>query len=231
MSRPVTIVVIRPEPGNAATIAALHDAGLAARSLPLFVAQALDWTPPDPAEVDALLFTSAQGVRLAGPALASLAARPVIAVGPATAAAARAAGLSVVLTGDTDAAAVVAAARAAGFARLLHLAGRDRVVTDAMIRIVYAAEPIAIPPDTVRDLAGTIVLLHSARAAARLAQLVEDHDVERAAIALVAISAKTAAAAGPGWRAVALAGAPRDDAMIAAARALTRTAATGISGA
>ncbi|MGE7206606.1 uroporphyrinogen-III synthase [Sphingomonas sp. NPDC019816] len=227
----MTIVVIRPEPGNAATIAALHDAGLAARSLPLFAARALDWTPPDPAEVDALLFTSAQGVRLAGPALARLADRPVIAVGPATAAAARAAGLSVVLTGDTDAAAVVAAARAGGFARLLHLAGRDRVATDAVVRIVYAAEPIDIPPDTVRDLTGTIVLLHSARAAARLARLVDDHGVERAAIALVAISAKTAAAAGPGWRAVALAGAPRDDAMIAAARALTRTAATGISGA
>lgn len=227
----MTIVVIRPEPGNAATIAALHDAGLAARSLPFFAARALDWTPPDPAEVDALLFTSAQGVRLAGPALARLADRPVIAVGPATAAAARAAGLSVVLTGDSDTAAVVATARATGLARLLHLAGRDRVETGAMVRAVYAAEPIVIPPETVRDLAGTIVLLHSARAAARLARVADDHGVERAAIALVAISAKTAAAAGPGWRAVALAEAPRDDAMIAAARALTRTAATGISGA
>ena len=86
----MAIVVIRPEPGHAATIAALEDAGLAARSLPFFVARALDWTPPDPKTIDALLFTSAQGVRLAGPGLAGLAARPVIAVGPATAAAAAA---------------------------------------------------------------------------------------------------------------------------------------------
>lgn len=34
----MAIVVIRPEPGHAATIAALEDAGLAARSLPFFVA-------------------------------------------------------------------------------------------------------------------------------------------------------------------------------------------------
>ena len=227
----MAIVVIRPEPGHAATIAALEDAGLAARSLPFFVARALDWTPPDPKTIDALLFTSAQGVRLAGPGLAGLAARPVIAVGPATAAAARAAGLSVVLTGDTDAAAVVATAHARGFERLLHLAGRDRVATGAMVRIVYAAEAVAIPLETVRSLAGEIVLLHSARAAARLAERVDAAGLALDTIALVAISAKTAAAAGNGWRAVALAEAPRDDAMIAAAQALTRTAATGISGA
>lgn len=227
----MAVVVVRPEPGHGATIAALHAAGLEAMSLPLFAARAVAWTAPEAETFDALLFTSAQGVRLAGSALDPVRHKPVIAVGPATAAAARAAGLSVVLTGDTDAAAVVATAHARGFERLLHLAGRDRVATGAMVRIVYAAEAVAIPLETVRSLAGEIVLLHSARAAARLAERVDAAGLARDTIALVAISAKTAAAAGNGWRAVALAEAPRDDAMIAAAQALTRTAATGISGA
>jgi uroporphyrinogen-III synthase len=227
----VAVVVVRPEPGHGATIAALHAAGLDAMSLPLFAAHAVEWTPPEPETFDALLFTSAQGVRLAGSALDPLRHKPVIAVGPATAAAAREAGLSVVLTGTQDAASVVAQARLEGYARLLHLAGRDRVETGAMTRIVYAADPVGIAPDAIAALAGQIVLLHSARAAARLAELVEQAGLPRAAVALVAISAKTAAAAGPGWQAVVIATAPRDDAMVAAARALTAAAATGISGA
>lgn len=134
------------------------------------------------------------------------------------------------LTGDTDAAAVVATAHARGFERLLHLAGRDRVATGAMVRIVYAAEAVAIPLETVRSPPARSSF-STRRAAARLAERVDAAGLARDTIALVAISAKTAAAAGNGWRAVALAEAPRDDAMIAAAQALTRTAATGISGA
>lgn len=227
----MAIVVVRPEPGHAATIAALREAGLEARSLPLFAARPLDWIPPKPDMFDAILFTSAQGVRLAGPALEAIRCKPVIAVGPATAAAAREAGLSVVLTGTSDAAAVADAARAQGHERLLHLAGRDRVETGAMTRIVYAADPVVVDSDAIRALAGEIILLHSARAAARLAELADDAGVPRTTIALVAISAKTAAAAGMGWRALAIAAAPRDDAMVAAARALTEAVATGISGA
>lgn len=227
----MAVVVVRPEPGHAATIAALQEAGLEARSLPLFAARAIAWTPPEPDTVDALLFTSAQGVRLAGSALDPIRHKPVIAVGPATAAAAREAGLSVVLTGAQDAASVVGRARMQGYARLLHLAGRDRVETGAMTCIVYAADPVAVEVSAIHALAGQIVLLHSARAAARLAELVEQAGLSRAAVSLVAISAKTAAAAGPGWQAVVIGTAPRDDAMVAAARALTRAAATGISGA
>ncbi|WP_343528112.1 uroporphyrinogen-III synthase [Sphingomonas sp.] len=227
----MAIVVVRPEPGNAATIAALRAQGMAARPLPFFAARAVDWTPPEPDAFDALLITSAQAVRLAGPGLEGLRAKPVIAVGPATAAAARQAGLTVILTGARDAAAVVEEARGLGLDRLLHLAGQDRVETGAMTRIVYAAEPIPIDSPAVHALAGAIVLLHSARAAERLGELVDRAGMPRSSVAIVAISAKTARAAGTGWRGVTVATAPRDDAMLAAARALTRTAATGISGA
>jgi uroporphyrinogen-III synthase len=227
----MAVVVVRPAPGHGATMAALHMAGLTARWLPLFEARAVEWTPPDPDTVDALLMTSAQGVRLAGPGLDHLRHKPVVAVGPATAAAAREAGLSVVLTGTRDAAAVVAEARAAGLTRLLHLAGRDRVETGAMVRTVYAADPCAIAPATIATLAGEIVLLHSARAAQRLAALLDEAGLARSTVTLVAISAKVAQAAGVGWAGVVVADGPRDDAVVAAARALTRTAATGISSA
>lgn len=227
----MAVVVVRPAPGHAATMAALHMAGLTARWLPLFEARAVEWTPPDPDTVDALLITSAQGVRLAGPGLDRLRHKPVVAVGPATAAAAREAGLLVVLTGTRDAAAVVAEARAAGLTRLLHLAGRDRVETGAMVRTVYAADPCAIAPATIATLAGEIVLLHSARAARRLAALLDEAGLARSTVTLVAISAKVAQAAGVGWAGVVVADGPRDDAVVAAARALTRTAATGISSA
>ncbi len=227
----MAVVVVRPEPGHGATMARLCAEGLAARSLPFFATRAVAWTPPDPDTIDALLFTSAQAVRLAGAGLARLSHRPAVAVGPATAAAALGAGLSVVLTGSHDAAAVVAQARGMGLDRLLHLAGRDRVETGTMVRVVYAADPVPVAPSAITALAGEIVFLHSARAAARLAELVDDVGMSRQDIAIVAISAKVAAAAGSGWRAVAIADAPRDEAMLAAARALTRTAATGISGA
>ena len=65
MTRP--IAVLRPEPGNAATADRIAALGLAAIRLPLFEVRALDWAPPDPAGFDALLLTSANAPRLAGP--------------------------------------------------------------------------------------------------------------------------------------------------------------------
>ena len=61
----MAVVVVRPEPGHGATIASLRAEGMAARSLPFFATRAVAWTAPDPDAIDALLFTSAQGVRLA----------------------------------------------------------------------------------------------------------------------------------------------------------------------
>ena len=80
MSR--AVAVLRPEPGNAATATRVEAAGLAAIRLPLFAVRALDWTPPDPAAFDALILTSANTPRLAGPGIDSLASLPVFAVGP-----------------------------------------------------------------------------------------------------------------------------------------------------
>ena len=55
---------------------------------------------------------------------------------------------------------------------------------------------------------GAAALLHSPRAAALFAALIDDARIGRADIRLVAISPAAAAAAGPGWRSVAVAPAP-----------------------
>jgi uroporphyrinogen-III synthase len=218
------IAVLRPEPGNAATVVRIKAAGGRAVALPLFAIRPLDWTVPDAADFDAILLTSANAARHGGQALAQLAGLPAFAVGEKTAAAARGAGFDVKASGETDVAAIVAAASAQGFRRLLHLGGRERSIAvggaiGAAIA-VYANEAREIDPTALAALAGTVALLHSARAARRLGELVDAAGIARGDIALAAISATVAGSAGLGWSAVAIAATPRDETLIDAALAL-----------
>nr|WP_241769309.1 uroporphyrinogen-III synthase [Sphingomonas melonis] len=104
------VLVVRPEPGTARTLARLRALGVDAAAFPLFATVPVPWQAPDPAAHDALLITSANAVRHAGPTLAALAHLPVIAVGAQTAAAARAAGLAVAVVGTGGVAEALAAA-------------------------------------------------------------------------------------------------------------------------
>jgi uroporphyrinogen-III synthase len=200
--------VLRPEPGNTATATRIGALGYTALRLPLFAVEPTDWSAPDPAGYDALLLTSANAVRFGGKQLQLLRSLPVIAVGAATAAAARNAGFAVEMTGEAD----VSALDLPG--RVLHLAGRDHhPVPGGDTRIVYAS--VTQMPD-LTPLVGGVALVHSPRAARRLAELVDD----RSTIAIAAISAAAATAAGAGWRAVTVADRPTDPATITAALTL-----------
>jgi uroporphyrinogen-III synthase len=207
------VAVLRPEPGNAATCARLRAAGLEPLPLPLFAVRPLGWDAPDPAAFDALLLTSVNALRHAGPALARYSALPVLAVGEATAAAARDAGFRPALVGDADVAALLAATDAR---RILHLSGRERTGADPRVTAVpvYASDPLPVAPE---PLAGTVALLHSPRAARRLAAIAGDL---RPAIRVAALSPAVAEAAGPGWAALAAAPAPTDATLVALARTL-----------
>jgi uroporphyrinogen-III synthase len=220
MSRPVA--VLRPEPGNAATATRLEAIGLTAIRLPLFATRALDWAAPDPARFDALILTSANTPRLAGPALALFSQLPVYAVGQATAEAAQAAGLNVVDIGRGDARSLIAQAREHDMSRALYLSGRERTVEPGGIIAetiaVYASEPVAAD---VSVLDGAVALLHSRRAARQLSSLVDDNPMPRERVALAALSSAVAAAAGDGWRRVMVAATPSDAALIACVRDLT----------
>ncbi|MHA6718563.1 uroporphyrinogen-III synthase [Sphingomonas sp. RS6] len=218
MSR--AIAVLRPEPGNRATAAAIEARGRRAIRLPLFEIRALDWRVPDPAGFDALILTSANAVRMAGAGLATLLPLPVHAVGAATAAAARRAGFSVVAVGEAGAADLVARAEAGGVRRALHLAGRDRTIEAggavASVIAVYANEAVAVDAAAAAMLNGCVALVQSSRAGARLAEIAPQHET----IAVVAISEAARAAAGPGWARSIAAPTPDTDALIDIAIAL-----------
>ncbi|KTF69625.1 uroporphyrinogen-III synthase [Sphingomonas sp. HT-1] len=218
MSRP--IAVLRPEPGNRITAAAIEGRGRRAIRLPLFATRPIAWGVPDAAAFDALILTSANAVRWAGEGLAALQRLPVYAVGEATASAARRAGLEVAAVGQAGAAALATAAEAAGVRRALHLTGRERTLEAggivAAVVPVYASETLPVSPEAVAALSGSVALIQSARAGVRLAEIAPD----RAGIALAAISAAAAAAAGEGWAAVAIAPVPETEALIEAAIAL-----------
>lgn len=223
MTGGLPLIVTRPEPGNRATIARAAALGLDAHAMPLFAARALAWTAPAPADFDALLLTSAQAVRLAGPQLALLASLPVHAVGAATADAARAAGLTVVQTGTADAQRLLDAVTSEKIRKILWLCGDDRSEFDPRGATLaplacYAVDPVDPPPTWPMLIAAPAVLLaHSARGAERIAALVGP---ARAHLTLVAISAGAAAAAGAGWAGLAVPGQPSDAAMLALAHRL-----------
>lgn len=193
---------------------------------------AVEWTPPA-SEPGALAFTSANGVALAGPHLERYLHLPVLAVGAATAAAAHDRGFADVRSAEGDAAALFARAAQEGFAEVLHLAGADR--TDVAlphglaveVRTVYAARLAeALAPAAQSALsAGAVdlVLLYSARTARGFARLADSAGLDRARLALAALSPAIADAAGPGWRTLAIASRPREDALFASAGLLCDT--------
>lgn len=213
-------VVLRPPPGDAQTIARLEALGIRARALPLFAVRPVAWTRPEGA-FDALLVTSANAVRHAGAGLAGCRDLPVVAVGEGSAAAARAAGLDVTIVGASDGAAVVAEAHAAGFARLLHLAGRDRIALPGVEAVtVYRSDAFDPPPGVLEAAREQVVLLHSPRAARHFAALLERDAVPRETVRIAAISAAVAQVAGEGWAALGIAKRPDDMLLVALAAKL-----------
>ena len=220
MSRRVAI--LRPEPGNAATVERVLHAGLDPLARPLFTARPLAWEPPAPEAFDGLLLTSANAIRHGGAGLSELRALPVLAVGAATAEVARDAGFKVVRTGATDVADLLRDAQ--GYERLLWLAGRERTMIDhpslALAVPVYASDAIELGAIDAEALRGTVALVHSARAGAHLTAELGRHDIPRGTVRIAAISAKAAVAVGDGWAAIAVAATPDDDALIDIARRL-----------
>lgn len=219
-------LVLRPEPDASRTRDRLAAIGVDTLVQSLFHIVPVAWRPPDPDRFDALLLTSANAVRHAGPGLRLFAHLPVLAVGAATAAAARSGGLTVALSGERDVAALLAAA--AGFARPLHLAGRDRADAEVEAVTVYASEETPVVAGAARKWENRVALLHSARAARRFALLVDRDRAARARIAVAALSPAVAAAAGVGWAALAVADQPADAALVACAATLIDPPGDGV---
>ena len=213
------LVLLRPEPGLSASAERARRLGLDAIAAPLFRIEPIAWSPPDPANYDALLLTSANAVRHAGTGLRELNRLPAHAVGAATADAARDAGLAIASIGGSGAEQLLN--DLAPGLTLLHLAGEDvrevsanqRIDRLTVYRAVVIAEPRLPPLDNV------VVAVHSPRAGARLSELAGPGR----GTAIAAISAAAAEACGPGWASVDVARAPDDASLLALAARLCHT--------
>lgn len=220
----IPLIVIRPQPGCDATVAAARALGLDAHGFPLFAVRGLAWEPPAPGSFDAILIGSANALRHGGAALSALRGMPTYAVGKTTAKAARLAGLTVIATGEGGLQAVLNAVRPE-HSRLLRLAGRERVNltppagVSLIERVVYASEPQPLPAGMAALLDGhVVVLLHSAEAARHFTGLCDAHAIDPSHIALATIGPRVSEAAQAGWFALETAAAPGDHALLALAQ-------------
>lgn len=216
------LIVLRPEPAASRTVEKAKSLGLDVVSIPLFELEAVEWSAPRKGEFDAILLTSANAVNMAGRQLERLRGLPVHAIGEATAVAAQVAGLGVASTGKAGVDQLLSGIQ--HDARLLHLCGEDRrppeASTQAITTVtVYRAR--TKPGAKLDELQGQVAVLHSPRAARRLAELVDM--ARRSTICVAAISEATAESAGKGWQDIRTASAPNDTELLALATRLCET--------
>ena len=233
MTRP--LLVVRPEPGNAATVAAARALGLTAWGEPLFRVAPTAWNPPPALEFDAVLIGSANALRHGGEALASYTALPAYVVGEATAEAARDAGFSVAAVGAGGLQDLIARLAHDNRRQVLRLAGAEHVALahPANIALVTAvvyeaqAQPMTAACATLLGQ-GAVALLHSAAAARHFAAECERLGIDRSVILLACLGPRIADAAGArGWASVASAPRPDDTALLALASEMCQTVRFG----
>lgn len=222
------LALLRPEPGWSSTAELASSRGFEVVGHPLFEAEPLDWTLPG-GDFDALLAGSAAVFRHGGYGLGVVRDLPVLAVGKATAEAARAAGFAVAHTG-TGGLQRLLDAEAGQARRYLRLGGEERVdlhphARQAVIEVaVYRMKPLSFNPDFSARLSQgeAIAALHSAAAARHFASELDRSGIDRKDIELVALGPRIAAAAGAGWRSIQVADHPTDFALLAKAAPLCK---------
>jgi uroporphyrinogen-III synthase len=229
------LIIVRPEPGNAASTTSAQARGLQVHSFPLFETVSVAWQAPDPARYVGVIMTSANAARLAGPDLQRYTHLPLYAVGDVTGDAARTAGFLSIVSGDGDVERLLGKIATLGLHRLLHLSGADYQPfephgVEIERQTVYASNPIAPAPELLAALKqGGVVMLHSTRAAKQFAKIAQTHGIDRSSLGLAVISENAATAAGTGWSEIAIAASPRDGALLDSAVTLCQKSEIGLS--
>ena len=208
------LVLLRPEPGLSHSAKGARALGLTVIECPLFEVRPLAWAAPPAGEFDALMLTSVNAVRHGGSGLTKYRELPVLAVGEATAEAARDAGFQVELVGAGGVADLLS--NVALERRLLHLGGAEvrdggRVMTRAAVYASVVVDDVTLPA-----LNGAVIAVHSPRAGQRLAELAHD----RGGATVAAISAAAGIACGLGWAYSEVAPGPDDSSLLALAARL-----------
>lgn len=228
------IIVIRPQPGNAATLALAHTDRLDVRGYPLFAVKPVSWDCPDPARFDGLLIGSANVFRLGGAQLERLTGLPVHVVGLTTAEAAQRAGFTVATTGEGGLQSVLDQLPGK---RLLRLAGEEHLAlatpAGAQIetRIVYKVQPLPLPDELAGLLkTGAVVLLHSGEAARHFSALCDAAGLDRKVLSLACLGERITQAAGKGWKATKIPPKRTDLALLALAKQMCQNEPPGGTG-
>ncbi len=226
------VLVTRPEPEAQETAHRLRALGRRAILAPMLTIAPVAARLPGPGALQAIIAGSINAVRALPPAFHTV---PLLGVGDATAAAARAHGFRDVRSAAGDARALAALAAAtldpAGKPLLLPTRAREglRLAADlrargfaVLRRIVYAAHPTGtLPPEAARALAdGEIdaVVFFSASAARSFARIIRASAVagRLGGVTACAISEAAAAALGDlGFQAVRVAARPDQDSLLA----------------
>lgn len=214
------VIILRPEPGASETAARATKLGLLPRLCPLFEARAISWDAPPPRNFDALLMTSAQAARLGGAQLARYHALPAYAVGSATAQAMAEHGFQTIVGGDLDGSAIAARIAADGHRRVLHLGGTTLAPIEPGLLNIDRVAVYTISSRMQADLdpmlePGAVLLVHSPRAGARLAELIVPK--RRNDYHVIAISPAALSACGLGWASGKAPDRPDDERMLALA--------------
>lgn len=227
------LVIVRPQPGCDASLAAARKLALPAHGFPLFEVHPLPWETPDPEKIDAVLFGSANAVRHGGAALAVLVGKPAYAVGEKTAETARLAGFEVVETGEGSLQELLTRLQP-DHKRLLRPAGQQRVAITPPEgvtideRAVYVSHELDMPSALAGILSRpSVVAIHSAEAARHFAASCERKRIDRSQVALAVISDRAAAMASEGWAGLGIAPSPDDGALLALASQMCQEQAYG----
>ena len=222
--KPAPLLVVRPESGNTATLAAARAMGLETYGDPLFEIVPIAWNPPPNENFDAVLIGSANASRHGGLALARYAALPAYVVGQTTAEAARQAGFAIAAIGSGGLQALAGRLAKDGRRRVLRLAGAEHVPltippdTAIATVVVYEARPLPLSATSAALLGeDTVVMLHSAAAARHFAGECARLGIPRASTALACLGPRIAAAAGEGWASVASVERPNETTLLALA--------------
>jgi uroporphyrinogen-III synthase len=220
----IPVIIARPEPGNKETADAARTLGLEVVSCPLFELKIIHLNHLNSNDYDAIFITSVNSLRAIQGKLTPYHHLPLYAVGPISAAAARAAGFTKIIEGSADGAALAERAAKDGCHRLLHLAGMPHkpVAHPALsFDVHYVYEMAELPvPDLLKAALSRpcVILAHSPRIARTLAGLTPLHSQCH----MVAISAQTAEAAGKGWASLTWPDQPNSQAMLERAALLCR---------
>lgn len=222
------LLVLRPEPGNAATVRSARALGLDPIASPLSELHPLPWVLPDPDRFDALLLGSANAVRLAGAGLAALRGLPVHAVGEATAKAAREAGFTIAATGEGGLQALVPDLPEGRYLRLVGgapVALKPPAGVTIETTTVYGTRLLGLGSVALAALRArpVVALLHSGEAARQFTRELDRLDLRRDHVRLACLALRIAEVAGNGWDAVHIADKRSDQAVLALAGQICQT--------